>query len=287
MVETKTHYLLLDGAQIDNLLQRIYELEPAPEPHLLYRQTRYAELADVGPVLVRTEPGSALHAHFHATWAQTAGCELDSSMPEPAIVSHLRSLIHIRTDGDVVLLFRYYDPRIMRLWLADLSIPVREQVMGPIDNISFSGFESGSVQRFANQSKTAGQRYEDRPWLQLSGNQLARLNIAKEQCFDQRLVEHVNRWFPDCLAKADAQQRQQWAAACRRSAAEYGYSSASDVARWAGCVALKGNLFPEAPEHEIFRNLLAQPQTTPMQRLDNVLMEIQRQLLTQDKEPVA
>ncbi|WP_022961981.1 DUF4123 domain-containing protein [Halopseudomonas pelagia] len=287
MATIKQSYLLLDGAQIDNVRKRIYELEPAPEFHLLYQQTRYAELADVGPVLVRAEPSSALLSEFKSLWEASAGIALDSSMPESNLVSHLRSLIHLRSNADVVLLFRYYDPRILRTWLASLGEAERARIMGPVANIHLRPSATEPVQTYHNPTLTQGQVYDERPWLRLDSDQLALLNAARQQCFDQRLIEHVNQWFPTCLASADEQERQAWAAQCRSRAAEYGYSSANEVARWAGCVALLGTHFPEAAEHEVFRTLLSQPQATPMQRLDKVMMEIQRQLLTQDKEPVA
>lgn len=287
MAVSTQHYLVLDGAQIDGLLRRIYELEPDPEFHLLYQQTRYAELADVGPVLVRAEPSSNLYAEFQSHWMATAGVRFDSPMPESSLVEHLRSLIHLRTSGDVVLLFRYYDPRILHLWLESLNDAERAHAMGPIANIQLLDPQTGQTQVYQNPTLTDGQAYDSAPWLQMDSDQLAQLNMARQQCFDQRLIEHVNTWFPACLANVGEQGRQEWAAQCRSQAAEYGYSTAREVARWAGCTALLGSQFPTAPEHEIYRALLTEPQATPMQRLDNVMMEIQRHLLTQDKEPVA
>lgn len=287
MATKNQSYLLLDGAHIDNILKRIYDLEPAPEFHLIYQQTRYAELADVGPVLVRAEQGSALLREFQFLWEAAAGVALDTSMPESTLVSHLRSLIHLRTNADVILLFRYYDPRILKAWLPNMNEAERARVLGPISNIHLRFSATEPLQTYQNPTLTEGQVYNDKPWLRLDSDQLALLNVARQQYFDQRLIEHVNQWFPTCLANAEAEQRQQWAVKCRSRAAEYGYSSASEVARWAGCVALMGVHFPEAPEHASFRQLLSQPQATPMQRLDKVMMEIQRHLLTKDKEPVA
>ncbi|WP_304641841.1 DUF4123 domain-containing protein [Pseudomonas sp.] len=281
------HYLVLDGAQIEDLHRQIYELEPAPEFFLLYHQTRYSELADVGPVLVRAEPGSPLETEFKANWITNAGFSLTSAMPTAVLVDHLRSLIHLRTNADVVLLFRYYDPRILRIWLDSLDEAERARVMGPIASIQLPSADARLPHLYENRTMTEGRVYDSAPWLRLDSNQLAVLNMAQQQRFDQRVIEHVTRWFPGCLAGLDEPGQQQWAAGCRNRAAEYGYSSASDVARWAGFVTLLGNDFPAAPEHEIFRTLLTQAQVTPAQRLDNVFTEIQRRLLTQEKDFVA
>ena len=62
--QTPLSYLLLDGAQIDQLVAQIYTLEAEPSLYLLYQHSAYAALAEVGPVLVRVEPHTPLAAHF-------------------------------------------------------------------------------------------------------------------------------------------------------------------------------------------------------------------------------
>ncbi|MGE4477218.1 MAG: DUF4123 domain-containing protein, partial [Stutzerimonas sp.] len=57
-------YLLLDGAQIENLPLQLHQLEEAPALHPLYRSTRYEPLADAGPVLIRLASDSRLERHF-------------------------------------------------------------------------------------------------------------------------------------------------------------------------------------------------------------------------------
>jgi hypothetical protein len=63
-----TNYLLLDGAQIDDLVAQIYQLEESPSLHLLYQQTAYEALADVGPVLVVCVPHGELAQVFNRQW---------------------------------------------------------------------------------------------------------------------------------------------------------------------------------------------------------------------------
>src|SRR5690606_6620085 len=110
-IETQ-HYLLLDGAQIDDLIQIIYQLEPTPEFSRLYDGTRYAELADAGPILIATNRGSLLNQYFEKQWYMTAGVALASRAPSDELVQHLSSLVHVCVSGGVTVLFRYYDPRI-------------------------------------------------------------------------------------------------------------------------------------------------------------------------------
>ena len=114
-------YLLLDGAQINDLAARIYGLEESPSLHLLYQQSAYEALAEVGPLLVAVRPHSELAQLFHREWQATAGVWLESDASEDDLVAHLRSLIHVRLGSAQTTLFRYYDPRIMALWLGALE----------------------------------------------------------------------------------------------------------------------------------------------------------------------
>lgn len=91
---TTRAYLLLDGAQIDNLMMQIYRLEETPECHALYQGTRYQALSDTGPVLTRFMPDGPLERQFVEHWQATAGIRLESDAGEPELVEHLRSLIH-------------------------------------------------------------------------------------------------------------------------------------------------------------------------------------------------
>ena len=128
-------YLLLDSCQIDNLQARVCELAPGSRPHFLYLMTQYAELAFCGPLLVAVQAHSPLAQAFDAHWQATAGIWLESDADEERLIKHLRSLIHVRVEGDVSVLFRYYDPRIARLWLQDLAAGERDRLMGPVSLI--------------------------------------------------------------------------------------------------------------------------------------------------------
>ena len=279
------HYLLLDGAQIDDLMQILYQLEPVPEFHRLYDGTRYAELAEVGPVLITTDHSSLLSQHFKEHWSTTAGATLNSRARTDELIQHLSSLVHASVSGGVSVLFRYYDPRILHLWLTDMNDGQRNTALGPVEQ--FQLWAHGAWHEFSRSAPSIAQHYAESPWLQLSDEQLARLNQAKQQAFEQTLLEHMDRWFPECLANAGAREREVWAKACCVRANEYGFSAVADIVRWAGLLAICGPDFPEAIEHANYRALLRQPGLLPVQKLDAVRLEAQSQALSHSKESIA
>lgn len=276
-------YLLLDGAQIDDLLLQLYRLEDSPAVQRLYQGTRYETLADAGPVLVQLAPGSRLEQHFIEHWQARAGLWLETDASEAELVEHLRSLIHVRVQGVTVLL-RYYDPRIMRHWLPELPADERDRLMGPVSCIRLPATEAGGeLVEIQRQVPYPAARHDDTPWLHLSDEQVERLNRAQLEAFDQRLLDHIEQHFPGCLAGHDPASRQAWAARCRQAAGAHGYGAADQVVQWANLCAVLGADFPYGQSHQAYRLILDTPQWRPEQRLERLSLELQRQLLT-DKE---
>ena len=276
-------YLLLDGALIDNLPERLLDQGANTTFQPLYQHTAYSELADIGPILVPISPNSPLAHIFAREWSATAGIWLESEVDEASVLHHLRSLIHVRVEGDVTVLFRYYDPRITRLWLTGLEPQARDRLMGPIRLILLPKLaHSPGFIRQENPEQPIAQ-YTEKPWLSLTPEQLDHLSEAKRQRFAQQLIEHCQQYFPQCLQGLDHAAQQQWVTTCQLSAERQGYSCADDVTRWASFHAVLGDDFPNAPSHAVYRQILGEPGVLPAQRLDNLSAELARQQLT-DKE---
>lgn len=267
-------YLLLDRSQIERLPERLFELECTTYLSL-YQGTAYSSLEEVGPVLVAVAPDSPLARTFFQEWSATCGIWLESQAQEVAVLGHLRSLIHVRVEGDVTVLFRYHDPRITGLWLSPLSAEQRDRLMGPVHLIRLP---ERDIHQEAPDHPVA--QYAHEPWLCLSAQQLEHLGTAQRQRFAQQLIEHGQQFFCEYLQGLDASALQQWATSCQHSAARHGYSAVDEVLLWARFHAVLGADFPDAPAHAAYRGLLAEPGVSPRQRLDNLNAALTRQQLT-------
>ncbi|TDF82304.1 DUF4123 domain-containing protein [Pseudomonas sp. H9] len=273
-------YLLLDGAQIDDLPSRLLELTGSTPYHMLYQHTAYSGLLAVSPLLVPVIPDSPLAQHFAATWRLTAGIWLESEADQAAVVQHLRSLIHARIEGDVSVFFRYYDPRITHLWLADLEPQQRDRLMGPVRLISLpQSLLPGGVIRQENPEQPIAQ-YAHRPWLFLPQERVEHLSGAKRQRLAQQLIEHCQQYVPERLQGLDSEAQQLWALDCQRSAERHGFSAVDHVMRWANVYAVLGDEFPDAASHAVYRQILDDKGALPEQRLNNLSAELRRQLFT-------
>ncbi|AGI22670.1 hypothetical protein H681_03940 [Pseudomonas sp. ATCC 13867] len=58
--------LLLDGAAFDDVTRWTYDHYSDVTPLLLFRGTDYAPIAEAGPVLIGTSPGSPIHRHWQS-----------------------------------------------------------------------------------------------------------------------------------------------------------------------------------------------------------------------------
>lgn len=279
-----TEYLLLDNAHIEALMTTIYQLEPAPEFDWLFAATAYAELKETGPVLLKAQPHTELRKHFDTHWAGHAGWLLASSVPMETLAGHLRSLVHVRC-GDARLLFRFYDPRVIRLWLEDASQTEINSLMGPVEKM-YLVRHNEELPAYQNESQQKVARsYASEPWLHISRERLNKLAEARKERFDERLVTHLEQHFPQQLDPLSAQQRRGLATGFRESAYQYGFTEAQQVVRWSNLAVMLGSEFPEGDSHRIYQQILATSTLSQEQQLEAMLEQAYRQLLIQEKRP--
>ena len=269
-------YLLLDSSQIPDIHARLHQLAINAAPHALYLTTQYAELASCGPVLVAVEPDSPLAQAFAEQWQARAGIWLETDADEHTLIAHLRSLIHVKLEGGVPAFFRYYDPRLTRLWLADLTAGERDRLMGPVCLIRLP--DSLLITR--QTPNQPGAQYADTPWLSLSTQQLEHLSQASRTQFAQLLITHCQHHFPQCLQALDNHQQLAWAQGCQRNAARQGYSAKDEMLIWVGLYAAFGDEFPDGPDQEAYRQLLTERDASPEQRLARLSDELTRQCVS-------
>jgi hypothetical protein len=92
------------------------------------------ELEVAAPYLVRLEyQGAKTRRFITDAWGKHWGVLLRTTMSEGALLSHLRDLVTVRGPGGQTLLFRYYDPRVLRAFLPTCSEDQLQTVFGGIE----------------------------------------------------------------------------------------------------------------------------------------------------------
>ena len=151
---------MLDGASVPGLLDRL-ESDRSLEVECLFRGKLEPDMAEVAPYLVKLELESEFTEWVVGTgWGQHWGSFVTSRRGFRALRNHLRSLTLIYRRDGTPLYFRYYDPRVLRIFLPTCAPAQLKQMFGPVDAFlaeSEAG-DAASIFRLSGEALSAVQR---------------------------------------------------------------------------------------------------------------------------------
>ena len=116
------------------------------ESACLYDGRLPLDLAQAAPYLVRLRKDSHFTRIFYTKgWGQSWGIVLRSDASLKALRRHLRTLNYVCSSEHGKLLFRFYDPRVLRIFLPTCSAEQLKAIFGPIEAIVLEGKEDSQV----------------------------------------------------------------------------------------------------------------------------------------------
>jgi hypothetical protein len=149
-------FAILDGASVPDLLDHLYARR-RPEFICLYRGELEPDMAEVAPYLVRLEPEAPFTQWLlEQGWGRHWGVFARARADLKTMRRHLRGFLMVQGPPDRQLYFRYYDPRVLPLFLPTCDITQLKRVFGPI-TYYFCETNSGSealVHRFDGERLT-------------------------------------------------------------------------------------------------------------------------------------
>jgi hypothetical protein len=109
-------------------------LTSAEEHQSLYEGPKGDDLAPFAPYLVRLPPRSQLlDALVRQAWGHSWGVYLTCDRPFKEVRKHFRHFLFVRTPDDRDLYFRFYDPRVLRVFLPTCTPNELREFFGPVD----------------------------------------------------------------------------------------------------------------------------------------------------------
>lgn len=156
MGDDDSAFALLDGARSPEVLPLI-EASGLPS-QCLYIGALDPALARVAPYLVglsRTAPGT--RALLARAWGDAWGVFLRAPVGLAVLHRHFRRLLRVQDEHGRRMLFRFYDPRVLRVYLPTCTSAELGQVFGPIELFVMEGQEPEQILMFRNDRGVLGQ----------------------------------------------------------------------------------------------------------------------------------
>ncbi len=138
-------YALLDAARDPAIYRKLRDLAANEEIACLYQGEAAEELAAVGPYLVRLGPRKDVFDWlWDKGWGRSWGIFLWSAAGFAEVRAHFRKLTKVKTEDGQMLLFRFYDPRVLPIFLPTCTPAQIEEMFGPVMRY-FVETESGTI----------------------------------------------------------------------------------------------------------------------------------------------
>ena len=137
-------YALLDGASIPGLPNRLAE---SPEKSgCLYRGELGLDLKMTAPYLVELSPESDLLPWLWGEgWGKSWGIFVVTPLGFEELRRHFRGFLRVRDHAGRILYFRYYDPRVLRVYLPTCNAGEIKTVFGAISRFVCEGESANEV----------------------------------------------------------------------------------------------------------------------------------------------
>jgi hypothetical protein len=123
-------YYLLDGAKCNNALDDT--LNCAPKYLSLYKGRSEENLSSVAPYLLEINDVIEKWIFEHG-WGEFWGYFIECDLPFEALYNHFRKFLIVETEDFKPLYFRFYDPRVILIFLPTCSPEQLEELFGPVD----------------------------------------------------------------------------------------------------------------------------------------------------------
>jgi len=149
-------YTVLDGASVPDLPELLWEHEP--EHVCLYRGELEPDMAAVAPYLVKLEYNHRFTKLIcEEGWGKHWGIFAITSAEVDirALRQHFRKFLMVYSPEDKLIYFRYYDPRVLRVYLPTCNADEIKIVFGPISAYVLEDEDPSVLLRFLSDGKKA------------------------------------------------------------------------------------------------------------------------------------
>ncbi|HLJ50218.1 MAG TPA: DUF4123 domain-containing protein [Bryobacteraceae bacterium] len=140
-------YAVLDGASVPNLLKELQAHEA--EYICLFRGELKPDMAEVAPYLIGLPPkGSFTEWLLGQGWGKHWGVFVEAHSDIRAMRQHFRGLLTVYDPTAKPMLFRFYDPRVLRVFLPTCTAEELNSLFGPLSAYFMEDEDPAKMLRF-------------------------------------------------------------------------------------------------------------------------------------------
>lgn len=107
-----------------------------------------AELGSVAPYLVEFRSRSSFGRWWFEQWGNSAGILVETPADLAELRRHFRTLLIVRGEGRQEYYFRFYDPRVLRVFLPKCTTDEAKRFFGPITALYCEGADGKELLTF-------------------------------------------------------------------------------------------------------------------------------------------
>ncbi|MFO1350306.1 MAG: DUF4123 domain-containing protein [Gammaproteobacteria bacterium] len=141
-----TTYALLDGASIPGL-PKMFAIHQ-PDHVCLLRGELDADLAAAAPYLVKLDADSPFADFVLSGWGEHWGVFALTQAKLRELRKHFRTFLMVRDPSGKPMYFRYYDPRVLRIYLPTCNEDEADAVFGPVARYVMEGEDPMQMVKF-------------------------------------------------------------------------------------------------------------------------------------------
>ncbi|MBP5980087.1 MAG: DUF4123 domain-containing protein [Halomonas sp.] len=234
-------HALVDGVRYPNTLRRLYSRDDIEDIEPLYLMTRWASLAEQGPILVRLKSSRlADEACANDDSKLYRSLSLLSSQASTGELSrHLGRFVTFNAEGGHEQLLRFADPLVTRHWLSSYGSALPADILSPIDTWWVADWAPNwaeprpvTWQLFQSLRQASTSVMEASTLPPMGSAQLAALDAVASWQLKERLTSYFREHMPEAWRSLSAENRGQWLDERLDDAAAWGVNTERQVAIW-------------------------------------------------------
>ena len=141
-------YAILDAARDNAIYPKLAESDNKKVCLLMGEQAR--ELATVAPYLIELDEDDPFTQWLlDQGWGKSWGIFAESTATFIGLRNHFRSFLRVANEDGTTLFFRYYDPRVLRVFLPTCDQEQLETMFGPVNRYFTEGEEDNKLIEYA------------------------------------------------------------------------------------------------------------------------------------------